>query len=534
MTAEHSYFQRGQLPPKVEDRVAEELFQRVIDCIESSSGDGSPFTDAQRDAPHTVLAPEDRHALAHWAFWNANRFRTQWESAAHVYSLHPAATTAQRDEFSSFWLALMLTVQQQIRSCRDPLNEQRADEEATERHQRIKERVERLKFEEGWNSHAIPPRKPLVKELLYEGLVSSIVAPGGGSKSTFCSLLAIALATGRGDIAGVTVVRPVKVMIHCGEDSLDEMRAKLDAVMTHYGVGPLEIAGRLVISSGAALDGGIELMAVSEDGLRRVEIVKEMVDGLSARMKELGVECMIFDPFIDMIGPINENDNGAIKLAVRGFTAIATEAGAAVLLAHHTSKAVVGGTIGPGDARGARGASAFIDGCRVVQTLTPMSEKEALTFNVPEAERRFYVRRDQAKFNLGPPVGVALGWFKRVGVRIANGDTVAVLVPWVPVPDESDGLGPDGRAAVLTKVSERWEAGRPLKRVNTADSALWFCIFNELKARHPGQRLSQAAAEALEERARVLADRWEETGLVVWQGEGRRVGFRVPEIDAPF
>ncbi len=57
-----------------------------------------------------------------------------------------------------------------------------------------------------------------------------------------------------------------------------------------------------------------------------------------------------------------------------------------------------------------------------------MSPADAEEYGVTEDERHLYVRHDDAKANVGLVTNKAR-WFRRVGVTIANGDEVGVLVP---------------------------------------------------------------------------------------------------------
>ena len=57
-----------------------------------------------------------------------------------------------------------------------------------------------------------------------------------------------------------------------------------------------------------------------------------------------------------------------------------------------------------------------------------MSARDAEQHGVDDDERHLFVRLDDAKANLGLISGRAR-WFRRVGVTIANGDEVGVLVP---------------------------------------------------------------------------------------------------------
>jgi hypothetical protein len=79
-------------------------------------------------------------------------------------------------------------------------------------------------------------------------------------------------------------------------------------------------------------------------------------------------------------------------------------------------------------ARRRRNPSALAGVARIVQTLFSMSARDAEQHGVDDDERHLFVRLDDAKANLGLISGRAR-WFRRVGVTIANGDEVGVLVP---------------------------------------------------------------------------------------------------------
>ena len=547
-------FVLGQLPPRVTKDTADRLLYRLLACLNPSAENISRanldvdaiarlnegkgpldewgFTAQQRAAPYYVWSDEEERQFKCWGFWNRRML-----SVRHVIALGELdasrLTHENKAAFRQFWESLLEDVQTQIDSCKEALALVESEEEAEAVKQAAIERAAKLDFEPAWNSAAIPRRRPLVHDLLFKGVTSAIVAPGGGSKSSFLSALAVALATGRGEIAGIVVVRQVKVLMHCGEDSLDEMRAKIDAVLTSHDVSPMDIAGRLVLWSGAILGDSFEVLDYSQNNSRRVEIVGAVIEAVADRVKALGVEVVIVDPFIDTLGPVTENDNAGIKLPVRAFTSIDTRADAAVMLAHHSGKAASGGSVGPGDVRAARGASAFIDGCRVVQTLTPMSEQEAEDRRVPPDQRPYFIRRDQAKFNLGPPMGTPLAWYRRTPVAIANGDTVAALVPTDPG-EVHTRLPREIERKALEEVKTRFEQGRPAKRLNSGGSALWQIIFDALAQHTPGLRLTQRRRKQLTEQAKEAAAVWEREGRVKWEGIGRGAGFNVPEVSLPF
>jgi hypothetical protein len=75
----------------------------------------------------------------------------------------------------------------------------------------------------------------------------------------------------------------------------------------------------------------------------------------------------------------------------------------------------------------------------VVQTLFSMSPRDAEHYGIKDEDRRLYIRLDDAKANLGLISGEA-SWYRRIGVTIANGDEVGVLVPQdlQPAVDDAD------------------------------------------------------------------------------------------------
>jgi hypothetical protein len=142
------------------------------------------------------------------------------------------------------------------------------------------------------------------------------------------------------------------------------------------------------------------------------------------------------------------------------FREVARRGEGAVMLVHHTAKPSQGSSDGhAGNLNTARGASALVGVARIVQTLFSMSPKDAERYGVPEQQRHLYVRLDDAKANVSL-IGAEARWFRRVGVPIANGDEVGVLVPEDLEPvehgdtDESDDLHRTIIASLLAQVPE--------------------------------------------------------------------------------
>jgi hypothetical protein len=232
-----------------------------------------------------------------------------------------------------------------------------------------------------------------------------------------------------------------------------------------------------------------------------------LVQALRAKIEELEPDLVAIDPFARVHGLDNENDNAGMAAALGLLTQIAAVYNVAIDLCHHTHK----GSAEAGDAGRSRGASANIDAQRLARTLTPMSPEEAARYAIPDAERRRYVRIDDAKVNLGPP-GEAV-WFHLVGVRLGNG------TPEYPNGDEV-------QAAVRWRPPNMWDG--PL--ASFAD------IFDEIDAGFDGRRYSASNASKGRAAYKVVQRHLDRTDAQArqiinnWVSDGV---FRVEEYDDP-
>jgi AAA domain len=153
------------------------------------------------------------------------------------------------------------------------------------------------------------------------------------------------------------------------------------------------------------------------------------MEELQRRIEKFRPDVLILDPLVEMHGA-EENDNGALRMVVAQFRAMAVKYNMAVILLHHTRK---GASASPGDPDTSRGASSIVGAARVVLTVTTMGEDDAKAFGVPPDARRHYFRLDSAKSNYSPLD--AEEWFEKVGYGLENGEQVAAAVPWTP-PDD--------------------------------------------------------------------------------------------------
>jgi hypothetical protein len=248
------------------------------------------------------------------------------------------------------------------------------------------------------------------------------VAPPGVGKSTLGIEQAVAIVTGR-PITEQEVHEQTKVWIYNNEDDADELKRRLAAVLQHWDIPLAEVRGRLALNSGA--DRPLLVAKVDRAG---TVIRMPDVDACIEHIRAHRIGAFIVDPFVET-HEVTENSNEQIKAVAVMFREIARAGNCAVVLVHHTAKPPQGSSDGhAGNLNTSRGASALAGVARIVHTLFSMSARDAEQHGVDDEERHLFVRLDDAKANLGLISGRAR-WFRRVGVTIANGDEVGVLVP---------------------------------------------------------------------------------------------------------
>lgn len=280
---------------------------------------------------------------------------------------------------------------------------------------------------------AIPVRPWVIRGWLLKRQVAMLIAPPGVGKSTITLQQAIAIATGR-EWGGWQIERPGKVMLINMEDDEHEMQRRTAAALEVMGVTQDEIAGRLIIH-----DGDREFLIIKSSPSGEI-VWSPLVGELTETIKRNDISVLIVDPFAEtLVG--EENSNDAMKRAATGFRQVARDADCAVMLVQHTSKAM---SSAAGDMNASRGGSSQVGVTRTVATIFDMAKEDAEKFGLPDKDRRFYIRWDDAKSNQSLKSGDTM-WFKKVSIDIGNGtglhasDSVGAMTPWTP-PDVFDNV----------------------------------------------------------------------------------------------
>ena len=336
----------------------------------------------------------------------------------------------------------------------------------------------------------LPRRKWVYAHFLIEGFVSVLGAPGGSGKTAYAYLVALAVVLFR-ELLGEKVHEQGSVWIYNLEDPRDELVRRMGAALQHHGISPADVQGKLFLDSGRDRP----LIVAQINAKTGSVIASPIVPLLVAEIKRRKIKLFIVDPFIKS-HRLNENDNAMIDAAATLWAEVAHQAGCAILLLHHFKKGGVAG-----EAASFRGASALIDASRAAITLATMTDQEADKLGIGEAERKAFVRIDNAKLNLAPPP-TDTTWLRLVGVRLDNGDDVHTVERWTP-PSAFGDTEMAGYVAALDQMAAGTPDGERYTPSKTGKGA----------DRWAGQVLMKRLGKSPEQ-ARVILRTWIETGVI--------------------
>lgn len=276
---------------------------------------------------------------------------------------------------------------------------------------------------EAWEEASIPERPWIARGYLLRGAVTALSGIGSGGKSSVIVTWSCSLALGMP--ASETGFKPHdgkphKVLIYNVEDDMHEQRRRFSAALRQFGATPASLAGR-VLRCGPSTVGTL----VSRDPLTGSLESTRAMQAIEALIERKRPDVFIADPFVEL-HDAEENDNTAVRGVVAWFRSLAARFNMAVLVLHHDRK----GDATPGDPDRLRGASAIVGACRVVLTLTRMSQKEADDFGQPEGHRKLFFRIDGAKANYSAAQDAE--WYELVIHELDNGEHVPAATAWAP------------------------------------------------------------------------------------------------------
>ena len=308
---------------------------------------------------------------------------------------------------------------------------------------------------------AIQPRQWVYGHFLIRQYLSLLGGPGGIGKTSYAIAIAISIVL-EDNILQERVHQGGSVWIINLEDRLDEIDRRIWAACIAHDIDPAILTNKLYTDTGR--EKPLVLVRYNENG---EPVVMPVFDDLLAELRNRQIALLIVDPAIKT-HKVKENSNDDMDTVADQWSRLADAANCALLLLHHFRK----GSGGIADADAFRGASALIDAARAAIALAVMTPEEAKGFAIPEAERRFYIRADNAKLNLAPAPAEAV-WLKLQNVELPTGDRVQAAVRWEPT-SPWDGITFPVAARILRQIErgpsqgERFTASR-----RGADNSRW-------------------------------------------------------------
>lgn len=266
-----------------------------------------------------------------------------------------------------------------------------------------------------------PPALDEVLPGLLAGTVGMLAGPGGVGKTMFELQLAIALAAGLADrdglvstwTAGKLKPKPQRVVLVAAEEPREVICHRLHAIVRTLNLQevlptgePLQHAVELLTKNLVIypIAGHVRLNLVGDD-LRRTPHMDEL------QLACEGARLVIVDP-LRQVHLHDENRSDAMSAVVSQFKGLAHATGAAVVFAHHTSRA--SDWQGMGDTAGAaRGSTALGADVRWQLNLANLTKTQAHKYGLTSDEADRHVMLHHAKGNYGPKADSLL--LERVG-----------------------------------------------------------------------------------------------------------------------
>ncbi len=257
-----------------------------------------------------------------------------------------------------------------------------------------------------------PPTLDHVLPGLLRGTVGMLAGPGGIGKTSLELQIAMGLATGTPVLGGLfetlgieVVPQPARVVLVTPEEQADVLAHKLHAVAKHL-LRPVHDGGTCLSPTVFLERLASNLVLFAEDDVGSTTLLDargRVSSGARGLLRAArGARLVILDP-LRQFHAGDENDSGAMNRAVRLLRQLAARSGAAVVFAHHTSRAAT--QLGVSDTSGAaRGSTALTDGVRWQLNLSQPTKEWAKMHGKDEAVRRHHVLLDIPKANyLAPP-----------------------------------------------------------------------------------------------------------------------------------
>ena len=273
-------------------------------------------------------------------------------------------------------------------------------------------------------------RRPLVEGVAYLGELMNLSSAGGLGKSTYGSMLAIAVATGR-NLLNAKVPHRRKVLIINGEDGRGEISMKLHAARMHQKIPEADVQGH--IFTFGAEDAPIFCLIETDRFTKQVHVRTSALQALKDYIREKYIGLVILDPLVSFF-PGDMNANGVVGSVMLALKRIAVETDCAIVIMQHVAKGTNAKTHG---AEAASGAASTINLARIAFGIMGIESSEAGDLGIMPGDEKNYFRLINTKSNLSIRSNDHL--FRREAVPMGNGteefpdqDYVPVAIPYTP------------------------------------------------------------------------------------------------------
>lgn len=268
----------------------------------------------------------------------------------------------------------------------------------------------------------LKPMPWMVEHLAMRGETSLLSALGSGGKSTLSIICAAHFAVGR-DFGKLKISegKPLRVLLYNMEDTTNTMAIRLAAICASYRINYTEARANIAMIG----KGDIPPIRVAYMDRSEPRMDLEGRARLAKIIAECEVDLAFLDPLITMHG-MNESDNVPMRYVVSVLDGVSVECKAGLVVVAHNSKA--SSSSERPQSSDIRGASAIVDGVRVVVTMSPPTPADAEAMGVQVNDVKRYIRLDNVKANYLPPAFAALDWLKWETV-IAPGVNTPIGVP---------------------------------------------------------------------------------------------------------
>lgn len=256
----------------------------------------------------------------------------------------------------------------------------------------------------------VPPakREYVLADAVMAGTYGILAGSGATMKTTLLMTTAAAMAVGQflGDIQ----IAQGASMLFLGEEDHAEVSRRLSAICEYYGYNKLVVENLVKAFPAAGVD--LRLTLNAGGSLVASSLAENVIEMARQHEQTCGasVRLIVFD-HARLVMDGDPDDAAHVTQLTRVLTSIAKATGAAVMLLAHSPKSVLKLEAQEMSIADVAGSSAFSDNARTGFIMYGMRKDDAKAHQIPEPDRKKYVKLECAKANYGAQ---GVWWFERV------------------------------------------------------------------------------------------------------------------------